>query len=127
MPAIDPSLGRRLRHRARELASQIATVRARSGTSAASEVGDAKDAADASAQATIADAEVERDRAELREIDQVLAAIAEGSYGVCTACGNPIDPRRLAAQPTALRCLECQAVAEGRKAMAARAGPGGSA
>jgi DnaK suppressor protein len=113
MPAIDPPLERRLRLRAQELKHQIATVRARSGKSAAAEVGDAKDAADATAGATVADAEVERDLAELRDIDQVLGAIADGSYGVCRECGSRIDPRRLAAQPTALRCLGCQAAAEG--------------
>jgi len=115
MPAIDPTLERRLRLRAQELKAQIGTVRARAGKSSAAEVGDAKDAADASAGATVADAEVERDLAELRDIDHVLTAIADGSYGVCRECGDRIDPRRLAAQPTALRCVGCQAVAEGRR------------
>ena len=97
MPAIDPLLQRRLRLRAQELRSQIATVRARSGESAPAEIGDAKDAAEATAQATVADAEVERDLAELREIDLALGAIADMSYGNCNECGSPIDPRRLIA------------------------------
>jgi len=127
MPAIDPLLQRRLRLRAQELRSQIATVRARSGESAPAEIGDAKDAAEATAQATVADAEVERDLAELREIDLALGAIADMSYGNCNECGSPIDPRRLIAQPTALRCRECQVVAEGGKSPAARTGPRGIA
>jgi DnaK suppressor protein len=127
MPTIDPLLERRLHLREQELRNQIATVRARPGESAPAEVGDAKDAAEATAQATIADAEVERDLAELREIGLVLGAIADGSYGICTECGSPIDPRRLAAQPTALRCRECQVVTESGRAAVARAGPGRSA
>jgi RNA polymerase-binding protein DksA len=111
---VDPLLvERRLRLRAQELRSQITTLRARAGNIAATEVGDAKDAADASAQAVVDDAEVERDFAELRDIRMALAAIGEGRYGICTECGSPIDARRLAAQPTAFRCVDCQAVAEG--------------
>ena len=123
MPAIDPLLERRLRFRAEELGNQIATVRARSGEFAPPEVGDAKDAAASTAHATVSDAEVERDLAELREIGLVLGAIADNSYGVCNDCGSPIDPRRLVAQPTALRCRECQVVAEGGKTPVARASP----
>ena len=57
----------------------------------------------------------------------MLGAIADKSYGICNDCGSPIDPRRLVAQPTALRCRECQVVAEGGKTAVARADPGGSA
>jgi RNA polymerase-binding transcription factor DksA len=127
MPAIDPLLERRLHLRAQELRNQIATVRARSGESAPAEVGDAKDAAETTARATIADAEVERELAELRDIDLALVALADKSYGNCSECGSPIDPRRLDAQPAALRCRECQVVAEGGKTPAARTGPRGIA
>ena len=126
MPAVNPLLERRLRLRAEELKNQIATVRARSGESAPDEFRDAKDAAEATAQAAVADAEVERDFAELRDISLVLGAIADGSYGICNECGSAIDPRRLVAQPAALRCRECQVVAEGGKTAVARAGPGRS-
>ena len=115
MAAIDPLAERRLRLRARELENQIATLRARAADSAATEVGDAKDAADAAARNSVADAKVERDHAELREIEQVLGAMADGRYGICEDCGGRIDPRRLVAQPTALRCLVCQVLAEGGK------------
>ena len=127
MPAIDPLLERRLRLRAQELTNQIATVRARADKDATTEVGDAKDAADVVARAAVADAEVERDLGELHEIGQVLGAIAAGSYGICVGCGSLIDPRRLVAQPTALRCLACQVAAEGTKTSVARADLGGDA
>ncbi len=51
-----------------------------------------------------------RERAE-RELAQVNAAIARldaGTYGLCAACGRPIDPARLEALPWALYDLECQ-------------------
>jgi RNA polymerase-binding transcription factor DksA len=37
-----------------------------------------------------------------------LARIAEGSYGTCSDCGEPIGGPRLNAQPTAERCIACQ-------------------
>ncbi|MBA7707673.1 RNA polymerase-binding transcription factor DksA [subsurface metagenome] len=36
----------------------------------------------------------------------------EGTYGLCDACGQPIDPARLEALPEASLCLSCKA-AEG--------------
>jgi DnaK suppressor protein len=127
MRSIDPvnSPERRLRLRAEQLRSEIATVRGRSGGSAAGEVGDAKDAADSRAQAAVADAEVERDLAELRDIDLALRRINDGSYGICNDCDKSIDPRRILAQPAALRCVECQAVAEGNAAGVAAGRVGG--
>lgn len=34
------------------------------------------------------------------------------STGICRDCGDPIEPERLAALPTARRCFDCQALAE---------------
>jgi DnaK suppressor protein len=106
------SLERHMRLRATQLRREIATVRARSSSPVRGEVSDAKDAADFDAQAVVADAEVERDLAELREVNLALQRIDDGTYGVCNDCANSIDPDRLRAQPAALRCLDCQAIAE---------------
>jgi DnaK suppressor protein len=46
--------------------------------------------------------------ASLRQIDDAFARIAAGSYGNCLACGRPIAPERLRAQPAARNCLPCQ-------------------
>jgi DnaK suppressor protein len=54
------------------------------------------------------------------DIDQALLRIKEGSYGVCTRCGKPIDERRLEAMPTARYDAECQAAIEDAKGMNAR-------
>lgn len=107
------TIAHRLASRAAQLRQEIAAVRHRSDERAPAQVGDAKDAAELEALDVVADAEVERDLAELRDIDAALQRIQEGGYGTCFDCGNEIDPRRLLAQPQTLRCLECQALAEG--------------
>lgn len=43
----------------------------------------------------------------LKALDRADARLAEGSYGVCTSCGEPIAPARLAARPTADSCIGC--------------------
>lgn len=43
----------------------------------------------------------------LADVDAALARVAAGTYGVCTACGQPIDPARLEARPAAARCIAC--------------------
>jgi DnaK suppressor protein len=70
-------------------------------------------AADAMAAQDIA--LVSRDLAELANVEQVLARIADGSYGDCADCGNPIPYERLAAYPAARRCVACQERAEQRE------------
>ncbi len=49
---------------------------------------------------------------ELREVEDALGRIERGEYGVCIDCGGEIERERLDAQPTALRCIECQAAWE---------------
>jgi RNA polymerase-binding protein DksA len=46
---------------------------------------------------------------EIRQIRVALQRIAEGTYGICANCGEPIDPKRLKALPTATRCISCAA------------------
>lgn len=60
-------------------------------------------------------AEITRDVEELRDVEDALMRIARGTYGVCIDCGEDIDGERLAALPSAARCLECQQRAENRR------------
>lgn len=53
-------------------------------------------------------AEVSRDAAELREVEVAQARMADGTYGACLECGEPIPFARLAANPSAPRCIVCQ-------------------
>jgi DnaK suppressor protein len=42
----------------------------------------------------------------LAEIDAALRRIDEGTFGVCTSCGNAIEPDRLQYLPYATLCIE---------------------
>jgi RNA polymerase-binding transcription factor DksA len=57
-------------------------------------------------------AEITRDVEELRDVEGALLRIARGTWGYCVDCGEEIEPERLAALPSASRCLRCQARAE---------------
>ena len=45
--------------------------------------------------------------AELAQINRALAQIEQGSYGICSQCGQPIGERRLQALPYSDRCITC--------------------
>ena len=66
----------------------------------------------ADAAAAMDVAMVIRESRELQEIEAALARIAEGSYGICTDCGEEIGRTRLQAYPAAERCLPCQEKSE---------------
>jgi DnaK suppressor protein len=44
---------------------------------------------------------------EVAEVDAALDRVAAGTYGRCEVCGSPIPEGRLAARPTAKRCVTC--------------------
>ena len=44
---------------------------------------------------------------EIHQIEAALKRISGGTYGSCANCGEPIDPRRLKALPTAATCISC--------------------
>ena len=46
---------------------------------------------------------------EIHQIREALRRISEGTYVICAHCGEDIDPKRLAALPTAARCILCAA------------------
>ena len=52
----------------------------------------------------------------LVEINEAIARLAEGTFGVCETCGKEIDHRRLDVVPQARLCLKCQEQAERRPA-----------
>jgi len=47
-------------------------------------------------------------RTHLRLVEAALSRIENGSFGVCVACGEEIQPRRLQAIPWTQFCLACQ-------------------
>jgi RNA polymerase-binding protein DksA len=50
----------------------------------------------------------------LAEIEAALARVADGTYGICTNCGRPIDEARLEAQPWSTLCIDCKRLRERR-------------
>ncbi|WAA66398.1 TraR/DksA family transcriptional regulator [Microbacterium oxydans] len=44
---------------------------------------------------------------ELRQVDEALARVEAGTYGICAHCGRPIPAGRLEARPFAEYCVAC--------------------
>ena len=49
----------------------------------------------------------EADERVLAAVDAALTRIEEGTYGICTSCGQPISEERLEARPWADLCIDC--------------------
>jgi len=74
-------------------------------------VGAVPDPGDESVQSLIQDldqADASRDLSELRMLDAARSRMADGSYGICSSCGQDIGFERLRANPGAERCIQCQ-------------------
>ena len=50
---------------------------------------------------------VEEARHQLAEVEAARARLADGTYGTCERCGEPIGEGRLEARPTARTCIRC--------------------
>lgn len=44
----------------------------------------------------------------LRDIDQSLKAVANGTYGICKYCKKTIEEKRLLARPNSSACVSCK-------------------
>lgn len=96
----------------RALLQRSAALAVGAADASSRDVSDFKDAANEESQTQVSDAQTDHARAEL---DQLIAArhrMAEGSYGLCTRCGESIDLRRLLALPATALCTPCQEAAE---------------
>ena len=51
---------------------------------------------------------LDRDRKLIKKIDEALARIDAGEFGLCEECGNTIGQERLKARPMATLCIECK-------------------
>ncbi len=50
---------------------------------------------------------VSQARGHLTQIDAAMLRLADGSYGICERCGQPISEARLAARPVTTLCITC--------------------
>ena len=105
-------LTRQLRERTRSLAAQVREELAASDQQhyrdLAGSVTDTADEALASSLVDLDTAVIDRHIIELRDIDAAREHMKNATYGICIDCGDAVAYERLAAYPTAKRCLGCQ-------------------
>ena len=97
-----------LEHKVAELAG---TLRRRDGI-AIERSADQMDEIQYASERELAMRNVDRESNLLRQVKAALRRIHDGSFGTCTECDWAINPKRLAAVPWALRCIECQEAAD---------------
>jgi DnaK suppressor protein len=49
----------------------------------------------------------DHEKAQLMQVEAALAALSEGSYGICRSCGQAIPAGRLEAIPWTTLCIDC--------------------
>ena len=106
-------LDRALDSRARELREEIRELLLQSDDEhhrdLAGTVSDEGDESVANLLADLDAAFIDRHVRELRELESARRRLAAGAYGICVQCSQGIDFERLAAYPTATRCVTCEA------------------
>jgi DnaK suppressor protein len=70
--------------------------------------GDEMDVARASAAVDTHANLIDRAEGRLRLIDEALARVGNGTYGICADCGDEIGLERLKVLPFAVRCVDCE-------------------
>ncbi|GAB4257201.1 MAG: hypothetical protein Kow0092_03910 [Deferrisomatales bacterium] len=98
----------------KEIAGEVQTLKTEGfalGTDGTQDVGD--DAANTYARQLLLNLS-EREREVLRQVDEALDRIDEGTFGTCEDCGEPIEEARLEALPYATLCVECKSNREAR-------------
>jgi len=95
-----------------DIRRKLSASRDKTGSTSIDQIIEGGDSASADMMAGIDLAEAQRDLEELRDVDAARARLADGHYGNCIDCGEPIAKARLVAYPTAKRCTECQTAYE---------------
>lgn len=113
-PDLLQSLAQRLEARERELVELLHTASRNAAESADAphEVQDFKDIAAHETQAAVEVNAVWHAAQELAEVAAARRRVANGTYGLCQGCSEPIAPSRLQALPAAALCTSCQALHE---------------
>ncbi len=76
------------------------------------ELNDEGDYAAANSDSLVESAIITQQQKELREIENALAKIENGEYGVCEMCEDPIGFQRLKVKPHAVYCIDCREIVE---------------
>lgn len=56
-----------------------------------------------------------RERKLMEKVEEALARIEDGTYGICVGCGCDIAVKRLQARPVAKFCIDCKSRQEQRE------------
>lgn len=107
----------RLLARARELSSQDSQLRERLASEQAATANTFVAGTEAACAAEADDeviALLHHEQLEFKAIQDALARMADGTYGVCLECGEAIGALRLSVLPEAALCVGCQSMAEHR-------------
>ncbi|MCV6608878.1 MAG: RNA polymerase-binding protein DksA [Campylobacterales bacterium] len=81
----------------------------------ASEANDEADQASISADTLIDSAISQQQSGELKDIEEALNRMANGTYGICDMCTENIDMERLKVKPHAKFCIDCREIYEKEK------------
>ncbi len=76
------------------------------------DVNDEADYAAISTDRLIDDTITTKQQRELKEIEEALKKIEDGSYGICEMCEEPISIERLKVKPQAKYCIVCREIVE---------------
>lgn len=88
-----------------ELAAEIQAIRERLEIDA---IGDEMERLMSRTEREMAVEQAEQRTALLREVEDALRRIQDGTYGICSRCGGRIRVKRLVVMPWADLCLACQ-------------------
>jgi len=76
------------------------------------ELNDEGDYAAANSDSLVESAIISQQQKELQEINNALAKIENGEYGICEMCEDPIGFQRLKVKPHAVYCIDCREIVE---------------
>lgn len=96
----------------RSLSVRLNEVRAHSHDGKVVEALDTAEASASDLEQGFGIALVEMTSQSLRQVDQALARLERGDYGLCEDCHEPIADKRLQALPFAVRCRACEELHE---------------
>ena len=107
-PMFLEEFGRRLRKERQALLHTLALTDDELATLEAHQAGDRVDDATTEIVGAILSRLEGQQKYELDEVDEALARLEYGSFGLCQGCDQRVPLARLRAMPTARYCLACQ-------------------
>ncbi|MFZ5557116.1 MAG: TraR/DksA family transcriptional regulator [Pseudomonadota bacterium] len=110
--ALQAALEERYKQLVAEIRDQLARADAEQVAAISDRVRDAGDESVVDLVETLGAAIVDRQVAEVRQIEAARQRLQAGEINTCADCGDEIGFQRLQASPTAQRCVRCQTMYE---------------